>query len=536
MAKITCFDGVRTIGGNKILLSSGGAQLFFDFGKNFSAEGVYYDDFMQPKSVFGFYEHAQLGLLPPLNDIYREDMVSSTFDPWVGIETKSAGDIAGVLVSHAHVDHIGHIHFLRTDIPIFCSTMTAAISKAMQDTTAGGMEYVYTVKREEKEDVLASPHYKTEPSRTRPHSFSDTPASPAEFSEFWQRSPGGEKGRQLEAGEVREAGSCGGMDLMSWPVDHSIYGATAWAVKTDAGWVVYAGDLRTHGSSAQLTYDFAKQAARLSPVAMIMEGTRITEKGGHTERDVMEASEKAVSETSGLVVADFGPRNIERLKSFYEVARNTGRQLAILPKDAYLIEAMTSAGGTQEVPILGSPGLVIYKKYSGATYKWQKYLEERYDSIMVSPQDVAKNQDGFICAFSYWDINEIAYIKPCKDSAYIYSSCDPFNEEMELGAEKLKKWIDEYDMKLYGKLLSVKQIQEGKDSRYDPQSMEELREDPFHVSGHASGPDLKEIVQTIAPKKVIPVHSMHPELYNDMLDGFGCEIEDTPRNAEIVIE
>ena len=41
--------------------------------------------------------------------------------------------------------------------------------------------------------------------------------------------------------------------------------------------------------------------------------------------------------------------------------------------------------------------------------------------------------------------------------------------------------------------------------------------DPFHVSGHASGPDLKRIVETIRPKKLIPIHTEQPELYREMV-------------------
>jgi ribonuclease J len=35
----------------------------------------------------------------------------------------------------------------------------------------------------------------------------------------------------------------------------------------------------------------------------------------------------------------------------------------------------------------------------------------------------------------------------------------------------------------------------------------------MHASGHASGPELLEIVRTLAPKTVFPVHTEHPEAF-----------------------
>ena len=54
--------------------------------------------------------------------------------------------------------------------------------------------------------------------------------------------------------------SAGGMPVRSFRVDHSIYGASAFAVETQDGWIVYTGDLRAHGKNGQLTWDFAEAA------------------------------------------------------------------------------------------------------------------------------------------------------------------------------------------------------------------------------------------------------------------------------------
>lgn len=495
MVRITCYDGVGCIGGNKILLEDGASKLFFDFGKNFGEEGRFYEEFLQPKTCAGLYEKMQLGLLPPFRDLYRPDLVSSLCDPWQEIEEIELGDVGGVLVSHAHVDHMGSIHELRGDIPIYCSPMTAAICRALQDTSqsATTAEYCYYVPRAERDTgELSTPNHKTNPAAGRKYHLTESNL-PEDFRTFWHSTPGA---RGLEAVAYEPAAECAGLAVKSFPVDHSVYGTTAWAVETSAGWVVYTGDLRIHGGYGELTRQFAEQAAELEPVALIIEGTRIDRERGYTEGDVKQSCLDAVKRCEGLVVADFGPRNVERLISFAEVARDTSRELVILPKDAYLLEAMSITKSQQHVPSIESLPIRIYREYTGDKAKWRASLLEKHARLTVTPSDVSTNQDRFICCFSFWDVNELAYLRPVQGSVWIYSSCEAFAEEMKITAERLDNWLNRFGMRREGRLKE-----------------EEQETDPFHVSGHASGPDLMELVRTIRPKTLIPVHTTNPGAY-----------------------
>jgi len=295
-------------------------------------------------------------------------------------------------------------------------------------------------------------------------------------------------------------------------VDHSIYGATAWAVETDAGWVVYSGDLRTHGGSGMMTRRFAVEASKLNPVALIMEGTRITEDSQFTEDDVREATLAEVRGCSGLVVADFGARNVERLITFLDVAKEVGRKLVVMPSDLYLLNAMALVGGEQEIPELDPNCVSIYRKYASKESKWAQNLCETYSSMLVDARDIHANQSSFICCFGFFDINELAYVRPVAGSIWMVSNCEPFCEEMEIDRRRMMNWLNRYQMRLVG-------------------SDDELR---FHVSGHASRSALKEVVETIRPKTLIPVHSEHPDEYQGMV-GDLCRIVMPQRSVPIGI-
>ena len=498
MASITCYDGVNCIGGNKILLEDGDSRLWLDFGLDFGRMGAYYEEYLKPKSCIGLYEPIQMGLLPPIRDLYRGDLLCELADPFHGIQAQELGKVDGILLSHAHMDHIGSLHYVRRDIPIYCSAMTLAIAKVTQDT--GGDQYCYTSPYEPSETKeLRAAYYGRNPSVAKQFIFVDEIPS-AEFQEFWGMTPSSltEKGRKHEAVPITTASSCGGLEIRRYPVDHSIYGANAWAIKTSAGWVVYTGDLRCHGSQAHLTWKFAEEVAALKPRALIIEGTRVKEETTATEDEAKTLALDAVNKAKGLVIADFGPRNIERLVSFLEIAKETGRKLILLPKDAYLLEKMALA--EPGIPSLDDKAILIYTKYEAATQNWKKLIKERYADKFVTAAHVTRNQDKAICCFSFFDVNELAYIKPIPGSIWIYSSCEPFNEEMQIDFERLSHWLDKYDIEYLG-------------------GNEEDKNNPFHVSGHACQSDLMKLIEIINPEIVIPVHTEKPELYAELLAG-----------------
>lgn len=75
-------------------------------------------------------------------------------------------------------------------------------------------------------------------------------------------------------------------------------------------------------------------------MALILEGTNVLREANVSEHEVYENGLKAISGSKGLVIADFSPRDVDRLLTFLQIARDTGRKLVILPRDAYLLRTM----------------------------------------------------------------------------------------------------------------------------------------------------------------------------------------------------
>jgi ribonuclease J len=501
LVTITFYDGVNCIGGNKILLEDNGSALLLDFGTNYGAEGMYFDEFLTPRITFGFSDLLALGILPPLPGLYRLDLeYPGVWEKYSGHPLFRQVEAQGLLLSHAHYDHCGYITYLREDIPIYSSLTTAFLCKVLQDTAGSSrpQEMCYIARRELKDGLLKSSDYRKNPFEQRPY-FVMGPDGPSnETVSFWQRCDASRGLNCRPLSFCGEEAQIGGLTVRFWPVDHSVPGAGAFAIKTSAGWIVYTGDLRLHGKKAYLTRQFMKEAAKLNPVALICEGTHPRVDRPVTEEQVAANCFDAVKAETGLVVADFGPRNVGRLLSFLEIAGDTGRFLVLTSKDVYLLEALKAAG-EPEIPDPYEDGrIVLYVKPKGQRDRWEEALiarfSERAPARVLDAGRIKADPGFYILCFSYYDFHALLDISP-EGGTYIYSSSEAFNEEMLLDHRKVENWIHLFDFKLYGNLG------------------ENREKSGFHASGHIHGPGIEELVQTIRPEVLVPIHTESLEFF-----------------------
>jgi ribonuclease J len=508
MLSITCYGGVGEVGGNKVLLEEGTTRLFFDFGFPIKKRSKYFGEFLNPRPGAGLLDLLEMGLLPPLRGIYRDDLAKEKL--WQKFSSSPHYrqlSVNGVLLTHAHTDHSGYISFLRDDIPIYTTIMTAFVSKAMQDSTPPNFEkeVCYSMPKGTQKGYLRSQGtYKP-----RPFAFLNCLALSDEAQDFWYSSP--TRKRPL----VAEPYICmpekiGGLRLKSFPVDHSIPGATAFAVETSLGWVGYTGDLRFHGKASYHTERFIEEMRQLSPYILVCEGTRLKEERGATEEEAFDNCLKAVRQAKGLVIADFGARNTERLATFHKIAIETGRKLVIMGKDAYLLDAMHLA--SEKVPSLGhATDVLIYKDFKSRVSSWEAEIHRRYSDKLILSSYVREHAGDIILCFSFWDSLDLIDIAP-KGGIYIYSSSEVFDEEGATDMRRLTNWIAHFGIRGIG--LPREELNWA------------IREDEkgYHSSGHACGADLLNLIRQINPKILIPIHTEDPNYFVQNLKDTSIEV------------
>jgi len=520
---ITCYGGVREIGGSKILLEDGATRVFFDFGIAFGRQEAFFNEFLRPRAARGLLDLLALRLIPPLEGLYRGDLALPGLwprfrsDPHYRSLTRGDGRLAvdAILISHAHLDHNGDLPYVNPRIPVFCTRASAAIARVMQVTGQSSFEreltYINPRIASKSGDLVSD---RQSPYQARAHAFLDGPLSP-NAEAFWAQPPG-KKGLK-PAPATGAATTIGGLPLRWWPVDHSIPGAAGFAVLTSAGWVAYTGDIRFHGQQGDRTGRFAEELAALGPVALLCEGTHIHADTTLTEADVItNALRPARSAAGRLIVADFAPRNVERLLSFHTVARETGRRLLGQPKDIYLLEALHRVDPDAFPELSALPNLAVYADPKAAPRPWERALRERWASETVTAQQVSRDPGAYVLAFSLWDANDLLDIERTPGGIYLYSSSRAYDDEQAADLDRLRNWIGQAGLTLYG----------------DPDDPDRI---PLHASGHAPGPKLVQFVKTVNPRRLIPIHTECPEWWHEQLGGTSIAVTPPEAGRSIVL-
>ncbi|MDD5417682.1 MAG: MBL fold metallo-hydrolase [Candidatus Nanoarchaeia archaeon] len=474
MTKLTFYGGVDTIGGNKILLEDKGTKIFLDFGMNFKEQMNYFTEFMPMRKCACISDLIELGLLPDIKGIYRQDYCKH-----MNLDYKTQNSIDGLLVSHAHIDHIGYIHFLRKDIPVYVSPESKAVMDLFENTAPSGSYHEYSEMKPGFKLIkkVKGDGYKRADSRD------------------------GTESRDINVFSYENPFKIGSLTITPYRVDHSLPGATGYIIETSSGNLVYTGDLRFHGRHRFWSDNFVHHASKSEPVAVITEGTRISNTEKRSESYVQNESSKLLNEKKGIAIANFPIRDTDRLLTFYNTSVDNNRILVIEARQAMLLDLLDSVG-VDELPksndknirifmpkkswgIIGRcefPKEIIAQDYTQSTEK--EYLERKN---IITAEEIRQNQEKYLMFMNYFQLNNLIDIKPKKESIHIRSICEPFSDEMELDEKRVRNWLDRYG------LSPAHQI---------------------HSSGHASGDDITSMIKEMNPKILYPIHTEKPEVFD----------------------
>ena len=214
-----------------------------------------------------------------------------------------------------------------------------------------------------------------------------------------------------------------------------------------------------------------------------------------TENMVEIQGKSAVSNTDGLVLADYPPRDLDRIITFNNIAKQNDRQLVVDFRQAIFLKEMEKFNPNiklndvlvYEMPrswfMINQEG-ALREQIEGDYRKWEISILERGNTI--STDEIKRNPKKFVFFLPSYFIGNLIDLEPSPESIFIHSKSDPFDEEGEFLAEKTSRWLDEFRI----------------NKRFN-----------MHCSGHANGAEIFEFLRNSSAKNIIPVHTENPEIF-----------------------
>jgi len=362
----------------------------------------------------------EFGMLPKFQGLYRFE------------ETEPS--VEAVFLSHSHGDHSACISFLNRKIPVYCGETTATIIRALYETRTKSLEA----------DI-----------------------SGLSFNTF-------RTGSKIKLGSV---------EVEPIHVDHSVPAAYGFLVHTSEGALVYTGDLRAHGTRAEMTDDFIERAREVRARALLAEGTNLIGATLTTEAEVQSKVSSIVRTSSKIVLTDFSNVDVDRFRTFYNAAKENGRVLAVSLRQAYLLSKLAGEGKIDIPDVAHDENVVVYQRSKKRYFEWEKSVLSFQNVVEAS--DIRDRQSNTVLVSSTRDLKELVEIRPEPGSCFILSISEPFTEEQEFEFERVVNWLDHFGLPMYH----------------------------VHCSGHIMPGELKEALERIEPEMVYPIHTEHPELY-----------------------
>jgi len=511
MTSLKFYGGISTIGGNCIIVEDNGTRVMLDNGMCFSRENAFYKDFLSPRTNNDLRDYLELDLVPKVPGIYGKDKICDVCLPNMDskseylfrshlmsyeeyLEENGSPYILALFLSHCHLDHLRNIQFMAPDIPIYCSEITKQFLKIIDDLSDYDfLEYISPIIKKRKSGYTPGALYK-------------------------YKSHEGRIIKAIKPGDTIEIqGVNGKIKVKGHPVDHSVPGAMAFEIFTSSGKrLLYTGDIRFHGHDheKEKSFKFLNNSTP-HPDVLITEGTRIDDNTKMSENDVFVNIIKQLNLdnelSKKLIIASFPWKSITRFHTLYKVAQELNRILIIQPKLAYTIHHLQNFDSLKIKEILKNNDIKIYLPrkysmiYSDADYSNTKYhisctTEWSYDEniefysniygndILLKACDINHQPDDYILQLNFYELNELIDIQPPEGSYYFNLKTEPFDEEGELEEKVLLNWISKFNLK--------------------------YEQENYHASGHASGEEIKEMIDKINPKRFFPIHTEKPELFD----------------------
>ena len=277
-------------------------------------------------------------------------------------------------------------------------------------------------------------------------------------------------------------------------VDHSSFSSFAFEIEAEGKRVFYSGDFRTHGYISKALKILYKNV-QPGVDALIMEGTMLgrSDESSQTEAQLSIEATEICKQTDKAVFIYQAGQNISRAVSFFKAAKRSHRLFIPDVYTAYVLDELSHCPGGKKIPYPGKPGFEDVRVWY--PNKITRLLDNKGHIGIAHRYQSQKMTKELMAA----DLSKVMlFVRP--------------------GMEKDLKKLEKLSGSLAGSTL-IYSLWEGYKTKGRTKDFLEtidsmgIKIKTLHTSGHADIPSLQHMVNTLKPKKLIPIHTFNPEEY-----------------------
>ena len=277
----------------------------------------------------------------------------------------------------------------------------------------------------------------------------------------------------------------GDLKITPYWMDHSAFDAYAFLIEGDGKSIFYSGDFRGHGRKTEAYKRFLRYAPK-NVDYLLLEGTMIgrSDLSEKTE-DELQSDFEILFKQNKINLVSVSGQNIDRLVTIYKACNATGKTLVI---DPYIANILKDAARFARIhhPSHSFANIKVLFPY----FLTNRMLEAKHEALIfpltpykIVREEINKNPGNFVICIRPSMKFELERMPNIDGGNHIYSLWEGY----------LKK---DYTKKFVGYLKNLNY------------SLHQI-----HTSGHADIPTLKEFVNAIQPKNIVPIHTFGGDRY-----------------------
>ena len=283
----------------------------------------------------------------------------------------------------------------------------------------------------------------------------------------------------------------GNIKLKPYLMDHSAFDAAAFEISAEGKAVTYSGDFRGHGRKS-ICLDRFIAAAKNRPDVLLIEGSML----GRTDEQTMtetELEDAVVARMRGLnypLLFQSSSQNIDRLVSFYRAALRLKRLFVVDIYTANVLYELRQLRNNLPHPSPEYPNIKVFFPYRLTRKIFDDIGEEyarRFSEYHVSREQLGRAQDRVIMACRPSMLRDIARCG-MRNGVFLYSLWRGYRDS---------PYQQVFERSLESAGFSLEAL---------------------HTSGHATVGAIRRVIDGLDPQKLVPIHTMHPNAFDDFSD------------------